>query len=183
MMGCKFKVGDAVFYSAYGYGYGIVLKASPYSFTIDFGKHGIRPLNVSNDIRLATEADKDWPPPPPNEAEPCDLKPTLEALAKEITSWELAINYYGKTYDNDDEYDHEIYIRYCLHGTLNGLKAAKTTIPNHLATRLKIADAQFITITRPSPFIGRGYNHCDETAFWYYYRFPNTFFNDIENEN
>lgn len=108
------------------------------------------------------------------EAEPCNLEATLETLAAEIEAWEAVVSYYSKTYDNDDDYDYDIFTRYWLHGILNGLNAAKIDVPEALMTKLSRADEQFMHITCPSQFVGRGYNICDETAFWYYYRLPIT---------
>ena len=176
MFAPRFKPGDEVFYPAFNCGCGTVLEVrGPYQVVVDFGKNGIRPLTVTEHLRLAKEEDKNWPQRLEPEPEPiCGPEnATLEELEDAVYRWERAIEYIGKGWDCLEEYTLDLFNRDVLHGVINGFANRNLAVPDALKARMDAADMRFMEVTfETDSHVWGGFKPYDKTIFWYYYRWP-----------
>lgn len=171
----RFKPGDEVFYPEYGCG--TVLEVhGPYTVVVKFGKDVIRSLLVTEHLRLARDEDKNWPPRSVPELEPiCEPGGvTLEHLEDSVSRWEVAVGYIESGADDDtDEYTHDLFNRYILHGVLNGFACQNLAVPDAPKARIDEADKRFMASTFViDTHVWGGTRIYDKTIFWYYYRWP-----------
>ena len=106
-------------------------------------------------------------------AEPCETNVLLESIETNLECWENTVSYYSEHFDTDDDFDHEVFGRYCLHGLVNGYISENHILPEHILARLQAADSKFMAIT--FEMADTSWNckeHHDKAIFWYYYRFP-----------
>ncbi len=102
-------------------------------------------------------------------AEPLDESATLDVLAKEVAHWAEVVKLIDADQD-DDDIRHDLYVRECLHGTLNGLEKQDIAIPAALLQVLEDADQHFIkNSVEDSP---NGSTPLVDDVFWYRSRWP-----------
>lgn len=171
----RFKPGDRVMQSNYGYGV-VIGFASTQNMRVDFKYFGERHVDPEDlTMRPAQAGDEDWDPrqPPEPVAEPCypPAEATLECLAEAIHAWAEILRGFAHGFDCIEEYQHDLMAREEVHGIVNGLHQAGIPIPADLQERLAAADQEFIRLTdeeancvwsRPDIF--------DRQRFWYYFR-------------
>jgi hypothetical protein len=170
----RFKPGDEVFCDGLGWGCGRVLEVNgAYLMRVDFGPNGIRPLAITEHWRLATAEDKQsqlLPEPEPEPmGEPEEL--TLAGLEAAVAQWEQSVRYFEAGFDCTEEYTHDLFDRYCLHGVLNGFARLGLAVPDAIKARIAAADKRFVELTVEVEYSvwGRA-EHYDKETFWYYYR-------------
>lgn len=113
--------------------------------------------------------------------EPIFYDVTLADLASEITRWSKLVQSMDGN-DKDDDLDHDLFTRECIHGSLNGLKLQHIEIPSDLLDKLASADEYFmqhsIVLNPPSLKVFEQINQPpwinveDTRVFWYKYRWP-----------
>ena len=109
------------------------------------------------------------------EPEPVDPpeESTLEHLNIQVTAWESCVRSLEIGNDVSDEYTHDIFKRYCLHGTLNGYMSQGLPVPEALQARIDEADRRFMAATFAlDRHFWNGPEEYDPVVFWYYYRWP-----------
>lgn len=174
--GFRFKPGDRVMQS--NYGYGVVIGFSPtLSMRVDFKYFGERAVDPESlQVWFAQPGDEDWNPllPPPPEPEPL-CKPdeaNLESLAAAVDDWASMVRGFSQSFDCSEEYQHDLMARELVHGVLNGLKQSGASIPTELQARLDEADRHFMELTMDDSGVWYDSSRYDREAFWYYFRWP-----------
>ena len=202
MSGCDFKVGDKVVTVGMARRGGVVAKINSsrqvdwlYTVKVDFG-HGEncvfgpislcllseeanypRALTDEESIRLATEEEKNWTPPPPKQRQPIPepmYEPkyaTLEYLESATRSWESLVDSIARDNVDWDEYTHDLMAREEVHGMLNGIASHNLAVPDALKARIDAADRRYVELTRETDdHVWHTNDLYDKGLFWYYYR-------------
>lgn len=176
--GFRFKPGDRVMQS--NYGFGVVLGYSPtLNMRVDFKYFGERAVDPeAYDVWFAEPGDEDWNPLLPPEPYPEPLcAPELATVAnfvEELEIWEELISRFDLVrLVCQSEYQLYLSYREAIHGFVNGLGQAGIPIPTDLEQRLAAADQAFIELTEEDycvwPYDAERY---DKQLFWYYFRWP-----------
>ncbi len=132
-----------------------------------------RSLAITEHWRLATEQDKKLSPLPEPEPmfEPEEV--TFESLEAAVSGWERSVGYFEAGFDCSEEYTHDLFARWCLHGELNGFASKDEFVPDALKARIAAADQRFMELTvEIENHVWGGFEQYDKTIFWYYYRWP-----------
>lgn len=177
----KYKEGERIFYPHYGCG--TVIKASSSIVEIRFAKGYERPLSTNPPMRHATAEDElydpyaiEWQPAPEDDSA------TIASLVSDVDDWaQIVQGLVGK--DNQDDIDHDMFTRECLHATLNTLNKKGVIIAPEVLNKLNQADQFFIDNSVPlaEPDVEAIKNKVprmgpvtllDPKEFWYRYRWP-----------
>lgn len=183
----KYPVGARVRWVEYGCG--TVVKTSPFVLTVMFANNYERDVSAYPPLKFATAEDEQydacavlWAP------EPLDEAATLDELESEVSRWVEVVKFIDGDED-DEEIRHDLFVRECLHGTLNGLKKQGIAIPETLLQTLEEADQYYLahsvednpsdiddatyfeTLKKRSPCRGPVTVH-DSKLFWYQGRWP-----------
>lgn len=170
----RFKVGDQVMQS--NYGYGVVLGYTPsLTMRVDFKYFGERAVDPESLLVWSARAgDEDWNPLLPPEPCPEPLcKPSeasIEHLATAIDTWEARVRGFSHGFDCHEEYQHDLMDRETVHGILNALQQSAASIPTELQNRLDTADQRFMALTKDDQCVWHDSSRFDRKIFWYYFR-------------
>lgn len=110
-----------------------------------------------------------------NEPEPrCQPEDvTLASIEDAVSRWESSVHSIGAGFDCSEEYTHDLFERYCLHGVMNGCANQNLTVPDALKARIEAADQRFIQLTfEIDHHVWGSFDNYDRNLFWYYYRWP-----------
>ena len=171
----RFKPGDRVMQSHYGYGVVIGFSAT-LLMRVDFkyfGERHVDPQCLSVWPAQAGDEDRDPRQPPPPLPEPCcgPASATPECLAESIADWAQIVRGFAHGFDCIEEYQHDLMAREEVHGIVNGLHQAGIPIPDDLQERLAAADREFIRLTvEDKDCVWPGPDIYDRQRFWYYFR-------------
>lgn len=157
-------------------GFGVVSEVLPDGTAyVDFKHFGKRRIETASfNCWAATDDDKDCQPRGMSaEPEPiCTPEEiTLAGLEAAVENWEQSVRSFEAEFDCDEEYTHDLFDRYCLHGVLNGFARQAQTAPVRLKARIEAADRRFIELTYEIEHdVWGGSSQYDRELFWYYYR-------------
>lgn len=176
--GFRFKPGDRVMQSNYGYGV-VIGFSSTLTMRVDFKYFGERAVDPESlQVWFAQPGDEDWNPllPPPPEPEPlCDPgEATLANLVDHIETWEEILSNFALIRQVcQSEYQHYLMTRETIHGVLNGFVQAGIPIPPDLQQRIDVADQAFIEQTEEDYCVwSHDAESYDRQRFWYFFRWP-----------
>jgi len=98
---------------------------------------------------------------------------TVENLDDAVSRWENSVRSFEAGFDCSEEYTHDLFERWCLHGVLNGFASRNLAVPDALKTRVDAADKRFIELTfEVEHHVWGTFDIYDKNIFWYYYRWP-----------
>lgn len=172
--GYRFKPGDRVMQS--NYGFGVVIGFSPtLAMRVDFKYFGERHVDpTSLNVWFAKAGDEErnplLPPEPMPEPLCAPAKASIENLALEIDNWTARVRGFSHGFDCSEEYQHDLMAREEVHGVVNGLQQSGASIPIELKIRLDEADRWFMELTKDDQGVWHDSSRYDRNIFWYYFR-------------